>query len=125
MAEFILTGIEGEVTRVPASDWRQQLARAPERISQRLDFMTDDHHRVRYFVVEEMQRAGRPVEPGNITDSLRLPPSKTTRILDDLEKHLFFVVRDDGGAVTWAFPVTTDETPHRLVFNTGERLYAA
>jgi hypothetical protein len=123
--EFILAGIEGEITRVSATDWKRRLNEAPERISRRLDFMSDDHHRARNFVVEELPRAGKPIAPGTISDSLRLSPGKTAKILDDLEKHLFFVVRNDEGAVNWAFPVTAAETPHRLVFNTGERLYAA
>ena len=46
-------------------------------------------------------------------------------LLDDLEKHLFFLVRDRGGNVSWAFPVTSDRTPHRLRFSTGERIFAA
>jgi hypothetical protein len=125
MDEFILAGIEGEITRVSAADWKRQLAEVPERISHRLDFMSDDHHRVRNFVVEELPRAGKPIEPKTISDSLRLSPGKTAKILDDLEKHLFFLVRNHEGAVSWAFPVAADETPHRLVFNTGERLYAA
>ena len=29
------------------------------------------------------------------------------------------------GAVTWAYPVTVDQTPHHLTFNTGEKIYAA
>jgi hypothetical protein len=125
MDEFILAGIESEITRVSAAEWERQLAEMPERIARRLDFMSDDHHRVRYFVVEELARAGEPIEPKAISDHLRLSPAKTARILDDLEKHLFFLVRNVRGAVSWAFPVTTDETPHRLVFSTGERLFAA
>jgi len=123
--EFILAGIEGEIARVSAADWKRQLNEMPERISHRLDFMSDDHHRVRNFVVEELPRAGKPIEPETISDSLRLSPGKTAKILADLEKHLFFLVRNDEGAVSWAFPVAAAETPHRLVFSTGERLYAA
>ena len=125
MDEFILAGIEGEITRVSTAEWKRQLAGAPERISRRLDFMSDDHHRVRNLAVEELPRAGKPIEPSVFSDALRLSPGKTAKILDDLERHLFFLVRDGDGAVSWAFPVTADETPHRLVFNTGERLYAA
>jgi hypothetical protein len=123
--EFILVGIESEITRFPVADWRQQLAEAPERISHRLNFMSDDHHRVRYFVVKDMPRFGRPITLQDISDALKMSPGQAAKILDDLEKQLFFLVRNDDGAVSWAFPVTADETPHRLVFNTGERLYAA
>jgi hypothetical protein len=123
--EFIFAGIESEITRFPVAEWKRELAEAPARISQRLDFMSDDHHRVRSFVVAELPRTGEPITLPYIADGLRLSPGRTAKILDDLERRLFFLVRNHDGAVSWAFPVTTDETPHRLVFSTGERLYAA
>jgi hypothetical protein len=46
-------------------------------------------------------------------------------IIGELERALFFVVRNDRNAVSWAFPVTADETPHALAFSTGERCFAA
>jgi len=46
-------------------------------------------------------------------------------ILDDLEGNLFFLVRNERGHVSWAFPVTAEQTRHRLRFSTGERIYAA
>jgi hypothetical protein len=46
-------------------------------------------------------------------------------ILDDLEKKLTFLFRNEEGAVAWAYPVTVDKTPHHLTFSTGEQLYAA
>ena len=125
MDEFILVGIESEITRLPVADWMRGLAEAPERISQRLNFMSDEHHLVRNFAVTELPRAGSPITLQHISDTLKLSPGRTAKILDDLEKRLFFLVRNEDDAVSWAFPVTTDETPHRLVFNTGERLYAA
>jgi hypothetical protein len=46
-------------------------------------------------------------------------------ILDELERNLFFLVRNAQGAVSWAYPVTVEPTPHQLRFHSGERLYAA
>jgi len=125
LRDSILLGRGNEITPFPTDDWKGELAAAPERIARRLDFMSDDHHSVREFVVRELPGIGAPIEPEVISDALRLSPGLTAKILNDLEKRLFFHVRNEGGAVAWAFPVTVDETPHRLVFNTGERLYAA
>jgi hypothetical protein len=36
-----------------------------------------------------------------------------------------FLFRNDGGSVTWAYPVTVEQTPHHMSFSTGERAYAA
>jgi len=89
-------------------------------------FMTPRHHAVRNFVVMELPRNhGRPLSPSKISLSLHFKIDVVIQLLDDLEKHLFFLVRDRAGNVSWAFPVSSDRTPHRLHFSTGERIFAA
>lgn len=91
-----------------------------------LAFMTPEHHAVRNFVVRELPRnRQRPLTPAQIARSVRFDISAVTRLLDDLEPRLFFLVRDARGNVSWAFPVTSDRTPHRLRFSTGERISGA
>jgi hypothetical protein len=87
--------------------------------------MSEAHRQVRYFVVRELPRIGKPIPPELIARQLRLPLTQVNHILDDLEKNLFFLVRDERGAVSWAFPITVDATPHSLTFSAGEQLYAA
>jgi len=45
-------------------------------------------------------------------------------IVDELEQHLTFLYRSSDHAVTWAYPVTIDETPHHARFSTGEEAYS-
>ena len=125
MTRSILIGKGHEIEEMPQTTWEQELAPVPERQRQRLAFMTEEHHAVRYFVVRELTRQGRPLEPALIADRLDLSVSRVVDILEELEKNLLFLVRNDDGAVSWAFPVTVDRTPHRLSFSTGERLYGA
>jgi hypothetical protein len=94
-------------------------------MSDDLAFMTPHHHAVRNFVVRELPRHGAPLSPTQIARSLRLDAKVVTDLLDDLEKHLFFLVRNERGEVSWAFPVTSDRTPHRLRFSTGEQIFGA
>jgi len=56
---------------------------------------------------------------------LMIPFDRVVEILAELQKRLFFLVLNDAGEVSWAFPVTTDRTPHRLRFSSGERVFAA
>jgi len=77
------------------------------------------------LVVRELPRIGEPLLPVWVARSLNLPVARVTEILDDLEKHMTFLFRNEQGAVTWAYPVTLDRTPHHLTFNTGEQVYAA
>ena len=125
MEETILLGQGSQIQEVSQATWKQHLAQIPEFAPGRLSFMTDTHHQVRNFVVVELVKRGQPIEPQLIAERLKLPPDRVKAILDELEKQLTFLVRDKRGAVAWAYPVTVEVTPHRLSFNSGERLYAA
>jgi len=125
MSETILQAREGKLIPLPRQTWEQHLAQIPEHGRGRLSFMSTDHHRVRYFVVREMPRLGRAIEPEVIAQALALPLARTEAILDDLERNPLFLVRNEQGAVTWAYPVTVEPTPHHLSFSSGEQLYAA
>ena len=124
-SQTILIGRGKSFETLPRETWEGHLAQAPERNEVRHRFMTADHHRVRRFAVAELPRVARPISPREIADGLELPVDHTTEILAELEKNLFYLVRSDSGDVEWAYPVTVVETPHRLVFSTGERLFGA
>lgn len=125
MRDHVLLGRDREMRVLPRAAWESEVARAPEHCAERLRFMGPDHHRVRYFVVEELARRNRPLSIGDISEGLRLAPKAVTGIVDELERSLFFLFRNDNGEVAWAYPVTVDRTPHRLTFSTGERLHGA
>ena len=125
MEEYILFGQGRDIGEIPRQMWEDHLAEVPDHSKYRLSFMSEDHHRVRYFVVRELPAHGAPIEPGMISQALQLPHEQVDVILDQLEKNLFFLVRNEQGAVVWAFPVTVQPTSHRLEFSSGEQTYAA
>ena len=125
MKENVLMRKGHEFIEMPKKTWEQHLAQAPQDYAKILNFMTEEHHLIRHFVVRELPEIGKPIPPELISDKLKLPLSRTAKILDDLERNLFFLVRNERGEVSWAFPVTADKTPHQLTFSTGERLNAA
>jgi hypothetical protein len=65
------------------------------------------------------------LSPESIAQAVNLPVDRVVAILDDLEKHMTFLFRNEEGAVTWAYPVTVDQTPHHVALSTGEMAYAA
>jgi hypothetical protein len=125
MSESVLLGRGRRIHRLPWDTWKQHLARVPEHSGDRHRFMTEDFQRVRYFVVRELPLRERAITRGEISTALRMPPEQVEAILDELERKLFFLVRNEQGAVSWAYPVTIEPTPHHLSFSSGERLYAA
>lgn len=125
MTETVLLGKGRHFKEIPRNSWEEKVVTESQHIPAVLDFMTKEHHLVRNLVVEEIARREKPVSSGEISEKLDLPQSKVLAILDDLERNLFFLVRDDRGDVSWAFPVTAEITPHQLTFNTGEKPHAA
>jgi len=125
MPETILVGRGKRITSISRNDWETELKQAPEFIRRRLEFMSHDHHLVRNFVVRELPRLGRPIALDDISRALQLSRTRTSSVVEDLERNLFFLVRAGGAEVSWAFPVTAEQTGHSLVFGTGERLDAA
>ena len=125
MKENVLLSAGQMFTEIPRETWAQHLEQAPKDIAKTLSFMTKTHHLIRNFVVRELPRFGNPLSPELISKELDMSLAETIDILDELEKNLFFLVRNEQGEVTWAFPVTADKTPHRMTFSTGERLNAA
>lgn len=126
MKDTILIGRREKILEVSAENWRKHLARARQHSNERLNFMTEDHHRVRNFVVRELPcNQDEPLSAEGISQRFDLPITRVVAMLEELQKNLFFLVLNNAGEVSWAFPVTSDWTPHRLSFSSGESIFAA
>jgi hypothetical protein len=125
MEEQVLIGKEGGIITIPREAWELGLAGRVPQIKARLKFMSESHHAVRNFVVKEIPKNGEPLSPEFISQRLDLPLAGVISILEELEKNLTFLYRNKQGSVAWAYPVTADETPHKISFSTGERINAA
>ena len=125
MRDGLAVGVSRFLIKVPAALWRRRIAGQARRAEASLRFMSSDHHRVRDFAVRELPRLGSTLSPELIARELDLPTNRVQAVLDELERRLMFLFRDAAGAVAWAYPVTAEETPHRVTFSTGERGFAA
>ena len=124
MRDAIIFGLGRWMIPVPSVIWRRVVRGNAGKMAQQLRFMTPDHHRVRDFAVDRLFRAGRPLPADEIARSLDLSPHRVGEILDDFEEHLTFLYRGSGADVTWAYPVTVDQTGHRAIASTGEEAYS-
>ena len=125
MRNSLLLGLWRLMVPLPETLWQGQVTKGAEGTLANLAFMSKEHHRVRDFVVREIPCAGEPLSPEAIAGALGLPLARLIDLLDELERNMTFLFRNEQGAVTWAYPVTVDQTPHRLAFSSGEQGYAA
>jgi hypothetical protein len=124
-SETVLHGRGSAIEEVPIQVWKQHLAELPPHSAARIEFMTEEHHKVRDYVVRELPLSQAPIYPESISSALQLPLERVEALLSELHEKLVFLVLNELGAVSWAFPVTADTTPHRIQFRSGEQLYAA
>lgn len=125
MSNNLMLGIGRWMLPLPPLFWHRHVSRGAQHLKASLGFMSPQHHLVRDFAVRELPRFGKPMPPELIGQSLNLPLAQVKTILDDLERHMTFLFRNEEGAVTWAYPVTVERTPHRINLSTGEQVYAA
>jgi hypothetical protein len=124
--DTLLLGRGRLLERVPAEDWQRNLVAIPGGMAPRLAFMTADHRTVRNAAVLHLPRnQRRPLSIRQLSRTCALPESRVDQVLIELQKNLFFLVRNRRGGVVWAFPITVERTPHHLTFSSGERLWGA
>jgi hypothetical protein len=122
MKGFALLGVGRFLLPLPGPVWRRNVTTTDPAA---LNWMSADHHRVRDYAVTQLPRSGTPLPPEMIAADLGIPLAQTTTLLDDLEKRLTFLYRNPQGAVTWAYPVTVEPTPHCVAYGSGDSGYAA
>lgn len=110
---------------VPSWLWHRAVRQAAKGMQRVYGSLAPDERRVREWLVTTLADRGAPIAPGSIASELALDSGRVGAILDRLERKLVFLARDARGAVSWAYPVTVDATPHQLAFKTGERMTAA
>ena len=125
MSNSMLLGIGRRMVPIPPLFWHRHVSRGARRLRDSLGFMSPEHHLVRDFAVRELPRLGKPMPPEFIGQNLNLPLARVKTILEELEQHMTFLFRNGDGAVTWAYPVTVERTPHRVNLSTGEQVFAA
>jgi hypothetical protein len=125
MKNTLMLGLWRYMIKVPPFLWEKQILGAKKKFEAELGFMTAEHRAVHHCAVRELPAAGRPLSPGSIAKMTDLPVDRVIALLEELEEHMTFLFRNAQGEVVWAYPVTVDRTPHRVTFNSGERLYAA
>lgn len=125
MQEQVLIGKGREITGIPHNVWEEGIRGKVPLVQGRLAFMSGAHHLIRNFVVRELPKMRKPLSPELISEHLNLPKGQVASILEELEKHLTFLYRNNRGEVIWAYPVTVAETPHQATFSTGEQIHAA
>jgi hypothetical protein len=121
----VLVGNPSGFERKPLEEWRSAVRTGASNMRRRLAFMTAEHRAVRNFAVTGLVRFEGPLTVEEIALHVGLSVSRVQEIVVELERQLFFLVRNPAGKVAWAFPVAADRTPHEMRYTSGERSFGA
>ena len=121
----VLLGFKHRMVSIPWFLFTRILQHEAKKTKRILCDLDDEHRRVHHFVVKKLPGLARPMPPEYIADRLKLDKAMVIRILGELERRLIFLFRPRGRDVVWAYPITAEPTPHKLVFSSGERIWAA
>jgi hypothetical protein len=124
MFEKVYLGIGKRMVPVPEFIFRPMVKRDTKRIASR-PTLEPDQRRVQHFAVREIPRRREAIAPEVFAAELDLPLEQVLQILDELEQRMTFLCRRDGEGVNWAYPVTSDETPHQIRIDGGAAFSAA
>jgi hypothetical protein len=87
--------------------------------------LTEEERRIHHFVVRKMASVEKPIRAELVADEIGLPVSEVENAIDKLESLKTFLYRSDGRAIDWAYPLSLDETGHRMTVDTGDQFNAA
>ena len=121
----VLLGFKRRMVPIPWYVFTRVLLRGAAKTKRVLGALDDEHRRVHHFVVKKLPALAKPMPPDFIAQGLELEQQRIIQILDELERRLIFLFRPGGRDVVWAYPMTVEQTPHRVTFSSGERLWAA
>ena len=124
MFERVLLGVGRRMIPVPEFIFRPMVKRDTKRLAGRPE-LEPDQRRVQHFAVREIPRRREAIAPEVFAAELDLPLEEVLQILDELERRMTFLCRRGGEKVSWAYPVTSDETPHQVRIDGGAAFSAA
>ncbi|MDX1776954.1 MAG: HTH domain-containing protein, partial [Desulfobulbales bacterium] len=87
--------------------------------------LSEEERRIHYFVVAKMAAAKEPITAEQISEELDIALETVQKTIDKLESLKTFLYRSSGTGIDWAYPLSLDNTGHRMTASTGERFNAA
>ena len=88
-------------------------------------FLTEEERRVHHFVVKKMAVAKEPITAELISEELGITLETAEKTIEKLEDLKTFLYRRDGRGVNWAYPLSLEDTGHRMSVSSGESFNAA
>ncbi len=121
----MLMGIGGFMIPIPGMISAKGLEKGVEGIKARAALLSVEERRIHHFIVQKMAVVTEPITAELVSEELGLDLELVKNTIDKLEDMKTFLYRSDGPGIDWAYPLSLDNTGHRMTASTGERFFAA
>ena len=89
------------------------------------DLLSTEERKIHYFIVNKMAGTKTPLTAEQVAKELDMPVDRVEATIDKLEDLKTYLYRSDGKGINWAYPLSLEDTGHRMTDSTGERFFAA
>jgi len=121
----MLMGVGGFMIPIPGMISAKGLEKGLEGIKARAALLSVEERRVHHFIVRKMAVVTEPITAELVSEELDMDLEMVKNTIDKLEEMKSFLYRSGGPGIDWAYPLSLDNTGHRMIASTGERFFAA
>jgi hypothetical protein len=121
----MLMGIEKFMVPIPQVIASMGLGKSASSVRAKADLLSPEERKIHHFIVSRMAKTKTPLTSEQVGKELDLPVDRVEATIDKLEELKTFLYRSDGKGINWAYPLSLEDTGHRMTVSTGERFFAA
>jgi hypothetical protein len=125
MDRKMFMGIGRFVIPIPQIVSKRGLDKGASGARAKAELLSEEERQVHYFVVKKMAVAKEPITAELVSEELGIEVNRVEEIIDKLEGLKTFLYRSDGKGINWAYPLSFENTGHKMTASTGERFFAA
>jgi len=89
------------------------------------DLLSPEERKIHHFIVGRMAESKTPLTAEQVAADLDLQVDEVEAVIEKLEELKTFLHRSDGKVINWAYPISREDTGHKMTDSTGERFFAA
>jgi len=89
------------------------------------DLLSKEERKVHHFIVKQKAIAKEAIITEFIGEKLNISLNRGKDIVEKLEAMKTYCYRSDSQGINWAYPLSLENTGHKMTVSTGEQFFAA
>lgn len=121
----LFMGIGGFMIPIPQVIASRGLQRGVAGAKTKAGLLSAEERSIHHFIVNKMADTKSSITAELVGRELDLPVDRVARTINKLEDLKTFLYRSDGKGINWAYPLSLEDTSHRITDSMGKRFFAA